>query len=255
MLQKFIDRPILSTVIAVITIILGIIGIKAIPVSQFPEIAPPTVEVKASFPGANAKTIIESVIIPIEEQINGVEGMKYINSTASNDGSANISIIFNQDIDADLAAVNVQNRVSRANAVLPQEVTRNGVIVQKTQNSALMYASIASKDTTYNETFLQNYLKLNIVPELQRISGVSKVDVFGGRDYAMRIWLDPVKMANYNITPQEVNQAILEQSTEAAPGTLGQNSGQSFEYVLRYKGRFRETTSFENIIFCIRKKT
>lgn len=248
MLQKFIDRPILSTVIAVITIILGIIGIKAIPVSQFPEIAPPTVEVKASFPGANAKTIIESVIIPIEEQINGVEGMKYINSTASNDGSANISIIFNQDIDADLAAVNVQNRVSRANAVLPQEVTRNGVIVQKTQNSALMYASIASKDTTYNETFLQNYLKLNIVPELQRISGVSKVDVFGGRDYAMRIWLDPVKMANYNITPQEVNQAILEQSTEAAPGTLGQNSGQSFEYVLRYKGRFRETTSFENII-------
>jgi HAE1 family hydrophobic/amphiphilic exporter-1 len=248
MLQKFIDRPILSTVIAVITLILGTIGIFTIPVSQFPEIAPPTVEVKATFPGANAKTIIESVIVPIEEQVNGVEGMKYINSTANNDGSALITIVFNQGIDPDLAAVNVQNRVSRANAVLPQEVIRNGVVVQKTQSSALLYASIASNSKAYDETFIQNYLKLNIVPELQRISGVSKVDVFSGKDYAMRIWLDPVKMTNYNVTPDEVRNAILEQSTEAAPGTLGQNSGQTFEYTLRYKGRYKDASEYENII-------
>ncbi len=248
MLQKFIDRPILSTVIAVITLILGIIGFYTIPVSQFPEIAPPTVEIKASFPGANAKTIIESVIVPIEEQVNGVEGMKYINSTANNDGSALITIVFNQGIDPDLAAVNVQNRVSRANAVLPQEVIRNGVVVQKTQSSALLYASIASKNKNYDETFVQNYLKLNIVPELQRINGVSKVDVFSGKDYAMRIWLDPIKMTNYSVTPNEVRQAILEQSREAAPGTLGQNSGQTFEYTLRYKGRYKDAPEFENII-------
>ncbi len=248
MLQKFIDRPILSTVIALITLILGVIGIVSIPVSQYPEIAPPTVQISASFPGANATTIIESVIVPIEEQINGVEGMKYINSTASNDGSANISIVFNQDVDPDIAAVNVQNRVSRANAVLPAEVIRNGVSVQKTQNSALMYATIASNNKSYDETFLQNYLKLNIIPELQRVSGVSKIDVFGGKDYAMRIWLDPVKMSNYNLTPQEVNQAVLEQSTEAAPGTLGQNSGQTFEYTLKYKGRYKEISDYEQII-------
>jgi HAE1 family hydrophobic/amphiphilic exporter-1 len=248
MLQKFIDRPVLSTVIAVLTLILGIIGMTSIPVSQYPEIAPPTVQISANFPGANAKTIIESVVVPIEEQVNGVEGMKYINSTASNDGSASISIIFNQGINPDIAAVNVQNRVSRANAVLPPEVIRNGVIVQKTQNSALMYTSLVSNNKQYDEIFLQNYLKLNIIPELQRISGVSKVDVFGGRDYAMRIWLDPVKMANYALSPQEVNRAILEQSTEAAPGSLGQNSDEAFEYVLKYKGRFKDASEYENII-------
>lgn len=248
MLQKFIERPILSTVIAVVTLILGAIGIWSIPVSQYPEIAPPTVEISTSFRGANAKTIIESVIVPIEEQINGVEGMKYITSTANNNGSANISIVFHQGIDPDIAAVNVQNRVSRANAVLPAEVIRNGVIVQKTQNSALMYTSLASDNEAYDETFLQNYLKLNVIPELQRVSGVSKIDVFGGKDYAMRIWLDPVKMANYNLTPQEVNAAILEQSTEAAPGSLGQNSGQSFEYVLKYKGRYKDAKEYGDIV-------
>lgn len=248
MFQKFIERPILSTVIAVITVILGIIGIVAIPVSQYPEIAPPTVNITTAFPGANAQTILESVIAPIEEQVNGVEGMKYIHSTASNDGSAMISVVFNQGIDPDLAAVNVQNRVSRANAVLPAEVTRNGVSTQKTQNSALMYASLASNSDLYDETYLQNYLKLNVLPVLQRVNGVSKIDVFGAKDYAMRIWLDPQKMANYQLTPNDVNRAIQEQSVEAAPGALGQNSGQAFEYVIKYKGRYKEVSDYENIL-------
>ncbi|WP_459212413.1 efflux RND transporter permease subunit [Aquimarina rhabdastrellae] len=248
MLQKFIERPILSTVIAIMTVILGIIGITAIPVSEYPEIAPPTVEITASFPGANAQTVIESVITPIEEQVNGVEGMKYITSTASNDGSAKITIVFNQDIDPDIAAVNVQNRVSRANAVLPADVIRNGISTQKTQNSALMFASIASKSEEYNETYLQNYIRLNIIPELQRVNGVSKIDIYGGKDYAMRIWLDPIKMASYNLEPSDVSFAIQEQSTEAAPGALGQNSGQSFEYVIKYQGRFKDVKSYENIL-------
>ena len=248
MLQQFIDRPVLSTVIAIITVILGGIGIMTIPVSQYPEIAPPTVQINASFPGANAQTILESVITPIEEEVNGVEGMKYITSTASNDGSAVISVVFNQDVDPDLAAMNVQNRVSRANAVLPAEVLRNGISTQKTQNSALMYASIASDSPEYDETYLQNYLKLNIIPELQRVNGVSRIDVFGGKDYAMRVWLDPVRMANYGLTPMEINAAIQEQSLEAAPGILGQNAGQAFEYALKYKGRFREVEDYENIL-------
>ncbi len=248
MLQKFIERPILSTVIAIMTVILGIIGITSIPVSEYPEIAPPTVEITASFPGANAQTVIESVITPIEEQVNGVEGMKYISSTASNDGSAKITIVFNQNIDPDIAAVNVQNRVSRANAVLPADVIRNGISTQKTQNSALMFASIASNSKEFDETYLQNYIKLNIIPELQRVNGVSKIDVFGGKDYAMRIWLDPIKMAAFKISPSDVSIAIQEQSTEAAPGTLGQNSGQSFEYVIKYKGRFKKVSDYENIL-------
>ncbi len=248
MLQQFIDRPVLSTVIAIITVILGVIGITTIPVSQYPEIAPPTVQVKASFPGANAQTIIESVITPIEEQINGVEGMKYITSTASSDGSALISVIFNQDIDPDLAAMNVQNRVSRANAVLPAEVIRNGISTQKTQNSALMYASIASNSSAYDETYLQNYFKLNMMPELQRVQGVSSVDVFGAKDYSMRVWLDPNKLTVYGLTPMDISAAIQEQSIEAAPGILGQNSGQAIEYALKYKGRFKEVEEYENIL-------
>lgn len=248
MLQKFIDRPILSTVIAILTVILGAIGIYSIPVSQYPEIAPPTVQINTSFPGANAQTIMESVVTPIEEQVNGVEGMKYITSTASNDGSAQISIVFNQGIDPDIAAVNVQNRVSRANAVLPAEVIRNGISTQKTQNSALMFASIKSTSELYDETYLQNYIKLNVIPELQRVNGVSKVDIYGGKDYAMRIWLDPNKMVIHDLTPAEVQGAIQEQSREAAAGTLGQNSGQTFEYVIRYKGRYKNVEDYENIL-------
>ncbi|MDR9398704.1 MAG: efflux RND transporter permease subunit [Salibacter sp.] len=248
MLNKFIERPVLSTVISIVIVILGVLGINTLPVTQYPDIAPPTVQVRANYPGANAETILESVISPIEEQINGVEGMMYMTSKASNNGSAEIQVFFEQGYDPDIAAVNVQNRVARANAVLPSEVIRTGVITQKRQNSALMYAAMFSTSEEYNDTYVQNYLKINVVPELQRINGVGEVNLFGGKEYSMRIWLDPTKMANYNLTPADVNRAIQEQSREAAPGSLGQNAGESFEYVIKYKGRLKEAKQYEDII-------
>ncbi len=248
MLKKFIERPVLSTVISIIIVILGILGLLQLPVTQYPDIAPPTVQVNASYPGANAETILESVIVPIEEQINGVEGMTYITSTASNSGSASIQVFFEQGYDADIAAVNVQNRVARANSLLPSEVTRAGVITQKQQNSALLYAAIYSNNPEYDDTFIQNYLNINIKPELQRVNGVGAVNVFGGKDYSMRIWLDPIKMAAYKLEPRDVTQAINEQSLEAAAGSFGQNTGESFEYVIKYKGRYKEATDYENIV-------
>ncbi|SDR89333.1 efflux RND transporter permease subunit [Christiangramia echinicola] len=248
MLKTFIDRPVLSTVISIIIVILGILGLSQLPVTQYPDIAPPTVQVNASYPGANAETIVESVIIPIEEQINGVEGMKYITSTASNNGTANIQVFFEQGYDPDIAAVNVQNRVARANAVLPSEVIRSGVITTKAQNSALLYAGIYSTNPDFDDTFLQNYLNINVKPELQRINGVGDVTVFGGKDYAMRIWLDPAKMANYGLVPADVTAAIGEQSLEAASGSLGQNAGESFEYVLTYGGRYKTVEEYADVI-------
>ena len=248
MLKTFIERPVLSTVISIIIVILGILGLTQLPVTQYPDIAPPTVQVSASYPGANAETIVESVIIPIEEQINGVEGMKYITSTASNNGSANIQVFFEQGYDPDIAAVNVQNRVARANAVLPSEVIRSGVTTTKAQNSALLYAGLYSTNPDYDDTFLQNYLNINVKPELQRINGVGDVNVFGGKDYAMRIWLDPAKMANYGLVPSDVTAAIGEQSLEAAAGSLAQNAGESFEYVLKYGGRYKTASQYEDII-------
>ena len=248
MLKKFIERPVLSTVISIIIVILGILGLLQLPVTQYPDIAPPTVQVNASYPGANAETILESVIVPIEEQINGVEGMTYITSTASNSGSASIQVFFEQGYDADIAAVNVQNRVARANSLLPSEVTRAGVITQKQQNSALLYAAIYSNNPEYDDTFIQNYLNINIKPELQRVNGVGAVNVFGSKDYSMRIWLDPIKMAAYKLEPRDVTQAINEQSLEAAAGSFGQNTGESFEYVIKYKGRYKEATDYENIV-------
>ncbi|MBP93038.1 MAG: hydrophobe/amphiphile efflux-1 family RND transporter [Flavobacteriaceae bacterium] len=248
MLKKFIERPVLSTVISIIIVILGVLGLLQLPVTQYPDIAPPTVQVTATYPGANAETILESVIVPIEEQINGVEGMTYITSTASNSGSATIQVFFEQGYDADIAAVNVQNRVARANALLPSEVIRAGVITQKQQNSALLYAAVYSTNPEYDDTFIQNYLNINIKPELQRVNGVGAVNVFGGKDYSMRIWLDPVKMAAYKLEPRDVTQAINEQSLEAAAGSLGQNTGESFEYVIKYKGRYKVATDYENIV-------
>ena len=248
MLKTFIERPVLSTVISIIIVILGILGLSQLPVTQYPDIAPPTVQVSASYPGANAETIIESVIIPIEEQINGVEGMKYITSSASNNGTASIQVFFEQGYDPDIAAVNVQNRVSRANSVLPDEVIRAGVTTTKAQNSALLYAGLFSTNPDYDDTFLQNYLNINVKPELQRINGVGDVSVFGGKDYAMRVWLDPAKMANYRLMPRDVISAIGEQSLEAAAGALGQNAGESFEYVLKYQGRYKTAEQYENII-------
>lgn len=248
MLKTFIERPVLSTVVSIILIILGILGIQQLPVTQYPDIAPPTVQVTTSFPGANAETILESVIIPIEEEINGVEGMTYLTSSASNNGSATITVFFEQKYDADVAAVNVQNRVSRANAVLPDEVVRNGVITEKQQNSALLYSAIYSKNEDYSDTYVQNYLNINIKPELQRINGVANVSVFGGKDYSMRVWLDPDKMAAYNLNASEIIAAIREQSQEAAAGSVAQNAGKAFEYVITYKGRYKTSEEYGDII-------
>lgn len=248
MLKKFIDRPVLSTVVSIIILILGILGITTLPVTQYPDIAPPTVQVTAMFPGANAQTVLESVIIPIEEQVNGVEGMEYIQSTASNNGMAQIRVYFRQGIDPDIAAVNVQNRVARANAVLPSEVIQSGVITQKQQTSALMFLTVYSENEAYDATFIQNYLNINVLPALKRIYGVGDVSVFGAKNYAMRIWLEPEKLAAYNLMPSDVVAALNEQSLEAAAGSLGQNNAEAFEYVIRYGGRFKTEEQYRNII-------
>lgn len=194
MLKKFIERPVLSTVVSIVIVVLGILGIINLPVTQYPDIAPPTVQVSANYPGANAETVLESVVIPIEEQINGVEGMSYITSTASNNGSASIQVFFDQGVDPDIAAVNVQNRVSRATPLLPREVTQSGVTTQKQQTSALMFFTVLSDNEEYDATFIQNYLNINVIPELKRINGVGDVNVFGSKTYAMRIWLQPEKL-------------------------------------------------------------
>ncbi|MCG8182591.1 efflux RND transporter permease subunit [Tenacibaculum piscium] len=248
MLKTFIERPVLSTVISIIIVILGIISISSLPIEEYPDIAPPTIKVVASYPGANAETVLESVIIPIEEQINGVEGMTYITSTASNNGTAEITVYFNQEIDADIAAVNVQNRVARANPLLPQEVKQTGVTTQKQETSALMFISMYSKNEDYDATFIQNYLKINVIPAMQRISGVGDVSVFSQQDYAMRIWLKPEKLASYNLIPSDIITALKEQNLEAAAGSLGQNNGEAFSYTLTYSGRFKEEKQYEDII-------
>ncbi len=248
MIKKFIDRPVLSSVVSIIILILGVLGYTSLPTTQYPEIAPPTVQVSANFPGANAATVLESVIVPIEDQINGVEGMAYITSSASNDGRATITVFFDQGVDADIAAVNVQNRVARANPLLPQEVIQSGVITQKQQTSSLMFLTVFSENEDYDATYIQNYLNINALPELKRIEGVGDVSVFGSKDYAMRIWLKPEKLEAYNLEPSDITAAIREQSREAAAGALGQNNAQSFEYVLRYSGRYKEAEQYEDII-------
>ncbi|NKI26642.1 efflux RND transporter permease subunit [Arenibacter sp. 6A1] len=248
MLKTFITRPVLSTVISIIIVILGVLGLSSLSVTQYPDIAPPTIQVTASYPGASAATILESVIIPIEEQINGVEGMTYLTSTATNNGTAAITVYFNQDVDPDIAAVNVQNRVARANPLLPQAVRQTGVLTQKQQTSALMFLSFFSTSENYNDIFLQNYLKINVVPAFQRVEGVGDVNVFGSKDYAMRVWLQPNKMAAYGLSPSDVTAAINEQSQEAAAGTFGENDGEAFSYVITYDGRYRTEEQYGNIV-------
>ncbi len=248
MLKTFIERPVLSTVISIIIVILGILGYSTLPVEQYPDIAPPTIQVNATYPGASAETILESVIIPIEEQINGVEGMTYMTSSADNNGTANITVYFDQEMDPDIAAVNVQNRVARANPLLPSEVIQTGVTTQKQQTSALMFLSVFSKNEDYNATFVQNYLKINVIPALQRVNGVGNVQVFSNQDYAMRVWLKPEKLAAYNLVPSDVTAALQEQSLEASAGSLGQNDGQAFSYNIKYSGRFKTEKQYEDII-------
>ncbi len=248
MFKKFIERPVLSTVISILLVILGILGITTLPIEQYPDIAPPTIRVTANYTGADAQTVLNSVVIPLEEQINGVEDMIYMSSTASNNGSATIEVYFKQGTDPDMAAVNVQNRVTRANALLPAEVTRAGVITAKRQNNMLMVFSLYSKDGRYDETFLQNYSKINLLPQVQRINGVGEALVFGQKDYSMRIWLKPDIMSGYNLMPSDVVAALNAQNLEAAPGRFGSENNQSFEYVIRYRGKLTQPEQFEDIV-------
>ena len=246
-LDKFINRPVLSTVISVLMVILGIIGLATLPVTQYPDIAPPTVSVRATYTGANAQTVLNSVIAPLEDQINGVENMMYIQSSASNNGSADISIYFNQGTDPDMAAVNVQNRVSMAQGLLPAEVTRVGVTTQKRQNSMLLIFSLYDAEDKYNIEFIENYAKINLIPEVQRVKGVGDANVMG-QDYSMRIWLKPDVMAQYNLVPSDISGVLAEQNIEAAPGQFGERGNQTFQYTIRYKGRLQQTEEFEDIV-------
>ena len=246
-LDKFINRPVLSTVISILIVILGIIGLATLPVTQYPDIAPPTVSVRATYTGANAQTVLNSVIAPLEDQINGVENMMYIQSSASNNGSADISVYFNQGTDPDMAAVNVQNRVSMAQGLLPAEVTKVGVTTQKRQNSMLLIFSLYDAEDKYNIEFIENYAKINLIPEVQRVKGVGDANVMG-QDYSMRIWLKPDVMAQYKLVPGDISNALAEQNIEAAPGQFGERGKQTFQYTIRYKGRLQQTEEFENIV-------
>jgi len=229
-------------------VILGVLGIVSLPVSQYPDIAPVTVTVRASYGGANAETVLKAVVIPLEEQINGVENMDYIVSSASNSGSANITVYFKNGMDPDNAAVLVQNRVSYANAILPAEVKQAGVTVEKREAGNLMFLTFFSDNPEIDEVFLENYLAINVIPGLKRITGVGDAEEFGGKNYSMRIWLDPQKLQAYKLNPTEVTAAISSQSLEAAAGTLGQNSGSSYEYTIKYKGKYNKVSEYENIV-------
>lgn len=247
MLKTFIERPVLSTVISIIIVVLGIIGLATLPVEQYPNIAPPTVQVQAYYTGANADVVMNSVVVPLEEQINGVEGMTYMTSSASS-GQATVKVFFKQGINPDIAAVNVQNLVARATPLLPTEVTQVGVTVQKQQNSTLLGLTLTTENPDYDGEFLQNYANINILPQIKRVYGVGNAGVYGARDYSMRIWLKPDAMTSYKITPQEVISALQDQNIEAAPGELGQNSNQSFQYALKYTGKLKTAEQFGNII-------
>lgn len=249
MIKKIIDRPVLATVISVLLFILGIIGLLRLPITRFPDIAPPTVLVSGSYPGGNSEAVLRSVVTPLEEQINGVENMEYITSTASNDGTFSVRIVFKQGVDPDQAAVNVQNRVQQATPILPQEVVRMGLTTSKQQNSMIMIFNVyAEENDKYDELFLQNYVNINLIPQIKRVPGVGQAMVFGSKDYSMRVWLNPQKMAAYNLIPADVTGAISRQSLESAPGKLGEESKAALEYVIRYKGKKNLPEQFENIV-------
>ena len=246
-IKTFIDRPILAGVISVLILLLGFIGLSQLPVEQFPEIAPPTVSVSAAYAGANAETVQKSVLVPLEEAINGVEDMMYMVSSATNAGSASIQIYFRQGTDGDMAMVNVQNRIASAQSLLPAEVTRSGVTVRKRQTSRIKTLAVYSPDNSFDRKFITNYLKINIEPRLSRIAGVGEVDVRGG-DYSLRIWLDPGKMAKYSLMPSDISAVLAEQNLEAPTGTLGTESENTFRYVLKYRGRYEDVADYENMV-------
>lgn len=249
MLKRFIEKPVLATVISIILVILGSLALFKLPLQQFPDIAPPCVVVNATYPGANAETILRSVAPSLEEAINGVENMAYMTSTASNDGTLVISVFFKLGTDPDQAAVNVQNRVTQATAQLPQEVVRQGIVSAKQMNSMVMATGIYSDDVKkFDQTFLSNYTSINIIPELKRITGVGSANIFGGpQDYSMRVWLDPAQMATYHVSPQDITDAIQDKSLESAPGRFGDRTEEAFEYVIRYKGKLNKPEDYENI--------
>ncbi|MGM9833907.1 MAG: efflux RND transporter permease subunit [Candidatus Limisoma sp.] len=246
-LKFFIDRPIFSMVISVVIVVAGILGLYYLPVEQYPDIAPPTIQVSTTYSGANAETVQKSVIVPLEEAINGVENMTYMTSTASNTGRAEITVYFKQGSDADMAAVNVQNKVSTASSLLPAEVTKVGVTTMKRQSSILKIFGLYSPNGTYDETFLTNYLTINVKPQLQRITGVGDINVMGG-DYAMRIWLKPDVMAQYGLSPSDVERALSSQNVEASVGAIGEDSKNVYQYTLKYRGRLETDREFESIV-------
>ncbi|HRN03752.1 MAG TPA: efflux RND transporter permease subunit, partial [Muribaculaceae bacterium] len=215
-LDRFINRPVLSTVISIFIVVLGIIGMVSLPITQYPDIAPPTISVSTTYSGANAQAVLNSVIAPLEESINGAEGMTYMESTATNTGSATINVYFRQGFDPDMAAVDVQNRVSKALNLLPSEVTQVGVTTQKRQTSMLVGVALYDPSGKYSEEFIENYAKINLVPQLQRVNGVGDVMVMGA-DYSMRIWLKPDVMAQYGLMPSDIAAVMAEQNIEAAP--------------------------------------
>ena len=246
-IRTFIDRPILSGVISVAILLVGVISLVNLPIEQFPEIAPPTISVRATYTGANAATVQKSVIVPLEEAINGVENMMYMVSTATNTGSANIQVYFRQGTDPDMAMVNVQNRIASAQGLLPSEVTRSGVTVRKRQTSNIKSIALYSPDDSFDDKFINNYLKINIEPQLSRVPGVGEVDVRGS-DYSLRIWLDPGKMSKYGLMPADIRTALDEQNLESPTGTLGAESDNTFRYILSYRGRYEDVADYENFV-------
>ena len=246
-LDTFINRPVLSTVISIFIVLLGIIGLVSLPVTQFPDIAPPTIQVSTTYTGANAQAVLNSVIQPLEEAINGAEGMTHMESTATNTGSARISVYFKQGFDPDMAAVDVQNRVAKAQNLLPAEVTQVGVLTQKRQSSMLLGVGLYCDNGQYDAVFIDNYMKINVIPQLQRVNGVGDVMSFGA-DYSMRIWLKPDVMAQYNLMPADISAALAEQNVEAAPGQFGEQGKQSFQYTITYKGRLTTPEEFGDIV-------
>lgn len=251
MFSKFIQRPVLSIVISLVIVFLGVLAISYLPVTQFPSISPPKVNIVAEYPGANNELLIKSVVIPLERALNGVPGMKYIASDAGNDGEASIKVVFNLGTDPNQATLNVQNRVAAVTNKLPPLVIREGVKISREESSMLMYINLYSKDPKMNQNFLYNFADINLLSELKRIDGVGFADILGDRDYAMRIWLKPDRMQAYKISVDEVMKSLDEQSLEASPGKTGESSGkrsQAFEYVLKYSGRFNTKEGYENII-------
>jgi HAE1 family hydrophobic/amphiphilic exporter-1 len=246
-LDRFINRPVLSTVISIVIVILGFIGLSQLPITQYPNIAPPTIMVYTNYPGANAQTVLNAVVAPLENQINGVENMMYMSSSASNSGTAQITITFKQGTDPDMAAIHVQNRVSMAQGLMPAEVTRVGIMTMKRQTSMLLIFSLYDESDTHTTEFIENYASINILPEIQRIKGVGDTQVMGV-EYAMRIWLKPEIMAQYGLMPTDISNALAEQNVEAAPGQFGQQSNQTYQYTIRYKGRLQTPEEFEDIV-------